>query len=130
MILKPHVYAQRVERVFADAELPDLFAVGKQRQAHRALCSDFLNVGFLLVLELRNYVVFVLGVGFSFGGAGGGGGGPVGSPAKRVWRELDGEEEGVDESRDGDNRDEAEDKFKGGEVDAPRRCWERWRWFV
>lgn len=116
--------------MFADAELPDLFAVSKQRQANRALSSDFLKVSFLLVLELRNDVVFVFGVGFVLGGAGDGGGGPAGSPAERVGRALDGEEEGVDESGDGDDGDEAKDEFEGREVDASRRCWERWRWFV
>lgn len=87
-------------------------------------------MGLFLVLDVRNDVVPVEGVGFGSDGSRCGGGAPVMPAAERVGRALDGEEESVDESRDGDDGDEAEDESEGREVYASGRCWERWGWLV
>ena len=120
VIAEPQVDAISVKRVLTSAQLPELVAVGKCRQADRAFASDFLRVGVVLVPE----------VGDRSGGDGatvvGVAGILVRSPAAR--RAPKGADEGVDHGGDGDDGDDGEEEFQGREVDGARWAGERWRW--
>jgi len=51
VVTEPQVNARGVKRVFARAQLPDFFAVGEHREAHRTLAADLFGVLLFPVLH-------------------------------------------------------------------------------
>lgn len=112
VVAEPQINARNMKRVLANAKLPNLLSVGEHRQTHRTLAADFSRVSLLLVLHSGNFYgrnafhvmtwYFRRLAGDFVGGR---------SPATRRWA-SEGEDESIDQSRNGDDRYESEEKLQ------------------